>query len=201
MSDINWDLAPEGAVAIKRTRLGKMFFINKDGYYYHGVWKLDFCDKWKTIATRPQPERKTVEDAVNYIYGHCEGVWACSLDALCYVDDAWFYDKSGLSKHQVCTREEFEACVAAECEPEWTHTDAFGDPCRVLIDEPDSMGQVIILRQDGWYSTVAASSLKPIKPTITKAAEDALVEFMKSSHKLDVINEVRAYINSHDITN
>ena len=51
----------------------------------------------------------------------------------------------------------------------WTHTDAFGDPCRILIDEPDSNGRIIIFRQDGWYAPVAASSVKPIKPALTKA--------------------------------
>lgn len=51
----------------------------------------------------------------------------------------------------------------------WTHIDAFGDPCRILIEEKDNLGYVVILRQSGHYATPAASSLKPIKPTISKA--------------------------------
>lgn len=64
-----------------------------------------------------------------------------------------------------------------ESEPEWTHIDAFGNPCSILIDEPDSMGKVVILRQDGWYSPVARGSLKPIKPTISQAQAKAVMEF------------------------
>lgn len=51
----------------------------------------------------------------------------------------------------------------------WTHIDAFGDPCRILIEEKDNLGYVVILRQSGHYATPAASSLKPIKPTIDES--------------------------------
>ena len=64
MSDINWDLAPEGATEI--VQHGNHITWRKGikiWCFVQGKW-CDYVSHWKTIATRPQPERKTVEDAV-----------------------------------------------------------------------------------------------------------------------------------------
>ena len=84
----------------------------------------------------------------------------CSADT-----DKFFSELDITSPTQTKTVED-----AVEKESEkWTHIDAFGDPCRILIEEKDNLGYVVILRQSGHYATPAASSLKPIKPKITKS--------------------------------
>ncbi|MGB3724870.1 MAG: hypothetical protein WA981_03810 [Glaciecola sp.] len=172
------------------------------------------------------PERKTVEDAVKW--ANC--VWPeRDCDAIAYnpTSESFGYYESriGLNEkwYHVCNQSEFEACVAAKSaevephfkatrenlekiakdakgEPEWTHI-YLEEKAYIKVSEPDCDGYILVVTEGGGYNLARPDELKPIKPTITKADEDALVEFMKSSHKLDVINEVRAYINEHDITN
>ncbi len=68
----------------------------------------------------------------------------------------------------------------------WTHIDTDGEPCKILIDAPDSLGRVIILRGNGWYMPVDRANLKPIKPTISKAdAWDKLLQTDEKIRKLD----------------
>ncbi|MBB66894.1 MAG: hypothetical protein CMP19_05110 [Rickettsiales bacterium] len=121
----------------------------------------------------------------------------------------------------VCTREQFEAYVKdkeftkalSECAKEsegilkalaeqegekWTHTTSMGK-CKV-IKGPNNSGQYLLEFEGGVWDCLYAEQLKPIKPTMTVQEEAALVEFMKSSHKLEVVNEVRAYIREHEIT-
>lgn len=59
--------------------------------------------------------------------------------------------------------------VADEQEGEkWTHRTSLGK-CRVLIDTPDEHGYVVIEGDGDGYSLVPPRTLKPIKPTLTKA--------------------------------
>lgn len=180
MSDLEklFEHAPEGAT--------ELVIVSGEGIAWAinaGIWSYDRdgwehrSDRWQTIATRPQP-RKTVEDAVEYFKE-----WPGGLDSVCIWDDSlgdylfWVEYYTPVSDcYEVCNYEQFEACVAAKAKskPEWEYIDAFGNPCSLLIDAPDSMGNVVILRQDGWYSPVARSSLKPIKPTISRAAKEQL---------------------------
>lgn len=128
-------------------------------------------------------QRKTVSDVYEkwphgWPFSSCEykycGYSLVTNDFFMYPDGFEFVDGRG---YFVCTREELEAYSkerkAKQAGDEWTHKDAFGGPCRVLIDEPDAYGNVVIFRGDGWYATVAASSLKPIKPKLTKKEYDA----------------------------
>ena len=64
MSDINWDLAPEGAVELRVcVPLGYMRWFNVGGQTWSRSKWIEPIGDYETIATRPQP-RKTVEDAV-----------------------------------------------------------------------------------------------------------------------------------------
>lgn len=203
MSDLDklFENAPEGAVAIKRTKQGKMFFINKDGDYYHGGWKPEFCDKWKTIATRPQSEqpRKTVEDAVewnngkwiNDVFTHIK----CRNNMLFYASDDYL-ELDGCS-YLVCTREQFKACVATKdkSEPEWTHQTSLGK-CRVLIDTPDQHGYVVIEHEEDGYSLVPPRALKHIKPTITPAeAWDMMSDYCGALSLEEFFHELQTEYN------
>ena len=57
MINVNWDLAPEGAVAIKQDSWGNLYWVNKqDKYWGKSEWsRLLHHSSWKTIATRPKP--------------------------------------------------------------------------------------------------------------------------------------------------
>lgn len=207
MIDIDWNKAPEGAVALKqdlRSGDGEVTWFNsEDDRWSH----IDRCwletyhqSHWKTIATRPQ--RKTVKDAVDafpsglkfhydarvgesIIIGVAECIKPTKLTDYggnpVYFEEGLLYAVcEGFSSDHfklVCTREEFEEEVKrreGEQEQEWTHLDALGEPCRMLIGEPDSMGKVVIFRQDGWYSPVALNSLTPIETITREEAEKRL---------------------------
>lgn len=78
------------------------------------------------------------------------------------------YEVVATRSAQTKTVEDSSQTSCSESE-KWTHIDAYGDPCRILIEEKDALGYVVILRQSGHYATPAASSLKPIKPTISES--------------------------------
>jgi hypothetical protein len=211
MSDLEklFEHAPEGATELKCTGKGFVRWFNSNGerYVNDGWWEVD-SNSWQTIATRPQPERKTVEDVVEWNesvglgdeWGHED----CDV-IIIYRDGFAYSDSRATSKEIACTREEFEACVAAKAKskPEWEYIDAFGNPCSLLIDAPDSMGNVVILRQDGWYSPVARSSLKPIKPTISKDAKAQLELYVQ--YRIDkygdhaMKSDLSDYIAEHEV--
>jgi len=204
MSDLDrlFENAPEGAVDLREHKqAGHLRWFDKEGKAWCGEnWFVSEFKKWKTIATLPQPERKTVEDAVEYIEGYCDDVWTCSLDALCYVDDVWFYDKAGINKNQVCTREEFEACVAAKAkrEPEWTHRTKHSKLCKIVLEEPDTDGYIVVLTEEGEYIK-HHTALKPIKPTITKAEHEFLCRFSADVSDIRIVNAVESYLAEHKV--
>ena len=205
MNDLEklFEHAPEGAVAIKRTKLGKMFFVDGAGRYYHGSWKVEFCDKWKTIATRPQPEtRKTVEDAVEFFKA-----WPEQKDLVCIWDDR-FGDYLFLYKgyapvsycYEVCNYEEFEVCVAAKdakSEPEWTHMYC-GERCKIQ-GEQDCFGRLVILTESGAYFLDEPSSLDLIKPPITKAEHEFLCKFSVDVNDIHVTSAVERYLAEREL--
>ena len=171
MSDINWDLAPEGAVELRVcVPLGYMRWFNVGGQTWSRSKWIEPIGDYETIATRPQP-RKTVEDAV----ADHDGKWPSS-----HGDKLYFHQSTGKytntsrtlgesqGYHFVCTREQFEACVAAKkakSEPEWTHIHGGGKKCRVLaVDGAESW----VLDENGNKVTEFTNSLRPIKPTITE---------------------------------
>lgn len=155
----------------------------------------------KTVADAYE-EHKTWDSIENYYGGSAEGE-----DFVLWSKDRESFEQGceGYSEelyHKVCTREQFEAYAkeqeAKQEGEKWTHMyDA--DKCYIKVSEPDEDGYIMIVTEYNGYQLCMPDDLKPIKPKLTKANEAALVEFMKSSHKLEVINEVRAYIREHDI--
>jgi len=128
MNDINWDLAPEGTTELREdaeTRLSRWF--NKEGKFWAlGKWVTP-CVGYRLIATRPQPERKTVEDAVEAIpHADLSTLWTHvrfnrAKNNFFLADgnpNSPFWNVSEF----VCTREELEACVAAKSESHFKAT-------------------------------------------------------------------------------
>lgn len=133
------------------------------------------------LESKMTEQRKTVEDAVEWLGEEWPGDTG---DVMCYDHEkgwaVWHLDwEDCFSFYQVCTREEFEACVAAKkanSEPEWTH-EYKGYLCKIALSKPDSYGNIIILNEYNVYIRCSKEDVKPIKPTITKSeAWDIAVE-------------------------
>ena len=65
---INWDLAPEGTDKLMQD-LNEIYWGNAKGEWFDTddmTWNKPLSKNHVTIAIRPQPERKTVEDAVEF---------------------------------------------------------------------------------------------------------------------------------------
>tara|TARA_S200002703_G_scaffold159045_1_gene171244 strand:+ start:1803 stop:2402 length:600 start_codon:yes stop_codon:yes gene_type:complete len=175
MSNIDWSKAPTSADRIVENPMdSSLHWGNGKKVLIHGNWKSNAWG-YHAVATHPttppEEQRKTVEDAV----AAYPGGWPEEPDFVCLwnsKDERFEFWLKGCHPvgwcYQVCTREEFEACVAAKSKPEWTHT-YHGDKCSVLLDEPDCDGWVVIAIDGTGYHTCLPKHLKPIKPTITKA--------------------------------
>lgn len=158
----------------------------------------------------PQQPRKTVEDAVEWNiakYGSTD--WAGVPDNLYFFDGGgdWGFGYDLSVDYLVCTREQFEACVAAkaESEPEWTHVHMGGDECKIIAIEPDINGYVAIMWESGAYGYCKAQSLSPIKPTISKDAKEQLELYVQ--YRIDKYGDYETkedlldYLSHHYITN
>jgi hypothetical protein len=179
MSDLDklFENAPEGAIELRLGRLDAICrWFNASGEAFGSDGWFTPTIKYKTIATRPEQPRKTVEDAVERLkLGGFENRELIAFDSVADVffgcDRTYNFDEY---QYQVCTREEFEACVAAKAksEPEWTHTYTdYGTEkdCVVVYEEPDDYGMILVMNRRGEYVLSGDVKLKPIKPTITKA--------------------------------
>lgn len=199
MSDVNWDLAPEGATEL-RLHGDDIAFVNEKDEAWCPVdkrWVMK-AGLWQTIATRPQP-RKTVEDAVE---AFPDGIPNSYLD-FAYIGfneitkSFVFGTCNQWDSHEqfVCTREQFEACVAkrARSEPEWTHLTASGYECKIIQDTPDENGFIVVLDNIGTYRLHDYDSLKPIKPTITKAEAWDMVTTADAEQSISVGGVIGTY--------
>lgn len=179
MSDLEklFEHAPEGATEIAVFPDGELRYATEGKTWYAPRW-IARPHKWQTIATRPQPgqPRKTVEDAVEWNesvglgdeWGHED----CDV-IIIYRDGFAYSDSRATSKEIACTREEFEACVAAKAksEHEWTHVLNSGARCKFFKSLEWMQGDVYE-SEDGKFfipqRTGKSYSIKPIKPTISK---------------------------------
>ena len=119
MSDVNWDLAPEGAE--KLIQFGYLVTWAKDGFwwdYHQDAWaelELLLESDDVIIATRPQEPRKTVSDAYEYFDGDisslrfenqdCVVVYRPSLKVFAVWRCGWS-GRSG-DEYEICTGDEF----------------------------------------------------------------------------------------------
>ena len=147
--EINWDLAPQGAIEIKSNG-NIMRFFNSESQWWHGglrEWNSSQNpNDWQTIATRPT--RKAVAD-----------------------------DEQEGEK--------------------WTHTWK-GYKCRIVFTEGNSSWV-----QGHFINTIVhTDSLKPIKPTLTKAQMLERIKYRAIS--IDDDDEfgakVREWLENYDIT-
>lgn len=181
--DLNWSKAPEGADSIKMSLHDKgnlQWFRGLDVYIGNGKYAITVTSKWQTIATREPEQRKTVEDAVKAYGGKFPSDIAVGIGytpdgfTLYYQNPSLTKGADSLSSYVICTKKEFEDFVATR-EPEdrvelieWTHTygPAHSKKCKVLAVDG---AHCWLLTESGSKFTALTSSLKPIKPKITKA--------------------------------
>lgn len=198
MSEINWSLAPEGAEEMVQYN-EKLTWRKgiKIWCFVQSKW-CDYVSDWKIIATRQQ--QKTVADA----YEWAKGKWMEGKLAICELDgELYFSDNNLRMRNLVCTYEQFESYAkeqeAKQEGEKWTHETAESEYCIILIDKPDHFGNVVILKEEWGYADYPLSSLKPIKPTMTKEQHEFLCKFSVESNNLEVIAEVESYLAKHDI--
>ena len=180
MSEIDWALAPEGAVKLRLGRVDSICrWFNANGEAFGSDGWFAPTIEYKTIATRPQ--QKTVADA----YEAFDGKWPDSKYSYawwdCYTEKVLLgCNETGAT---ICTREQFEA-YAKEQETKqegkkWTHVVNYGfgeqAQCRIISE----CGVFLWVQVDGvgCPATYKKSELKPIKPALTKAeAWDRCIE-------------------------
>lgn len=172
---IDWKLAPERADRVV------VRFYNGDEM------------SCKKVITRPT-QTKTVADAVR-AHGN-KWPFSLGIELMGYSPKHNHYFAFGdgynftYGEYQICTRAEFEAYVKEQEGEKWTHETAESEYCRILIDKPDQFGNVVILKEEWGYSDYPLSSLKPIKPTISKAeAWDKLMQNQTNSAEVNTIKQ------------
>lgn len=234
MSDLDklFENAPEGAVELREhEQVGLLRWFDKEGKAWCGEnWFVSEFKKWSTIATRPRPEpgRKTVEDAVEWAKGEWGGDsfthMKCRNSVLFYASGDYL-GADGCS-YLVCTREQFEACVAAKVksephfkatrenlekiakdakgefvevsEPEWTHK--YGsDNCYIKVAEPDKEGCIVIVTEESGYIVCRLEDPRPIKPTITKAEHEFLCKFSADVNDIHITSAVESYLAEREV--
>lgn len=91
--------------------------------------------------------------------------------------------------------------VKPKVNPKWTHTDAMGVPCKLLVEKPDSEGYVIIEREDGIYANAKPDKLKKRQPQISKEAADAIQNFVAyaSTQSVPLPFSFWTYLEMHGI--
>jgi hypothetical protein len=191
--------APSGATELRQKGSSFIRWFNDKGerYINKGWWTIADGDGWKTIATRPQP-RKTVEDAVEWHkneYGTTAwkgGKWRTIWFS---VEDEFRWGNT-VDCDTVCTREEFEACVTAKSEPEWTHVGMRGQKCVILAQIAN---KAWIKYDDGRECVKPIEDLEPLKPTMSQSESDAVYKFAQhlGGPYLDTACD---YLDGHDIT-
>jgi hypothetical protein len=141
---------------------------------------------FKRLDRPTQP--KTVADAVEaYPNG-----WPKHMD-----DELWFSETENsymrrievLPKHKayfVCDYLQFEAYVKEQEGEKWTHVYNEHEVCRVLTEDPDRFGIIVIDTASNGYIVCEPNEIKPIKPTLTKAqAWDMLKQTPDNIRSLD----------------
>lgn len=175
------------------------------------------------LSDKSPTQTKTVADAV----AENGGKWL--YDDYNYLNfdskDGWYWSDKGLFETLVCTREQFEAYVKeqepnfkatrenlekiakdaqgdfVEVEQEgekWTHEyDSANIKCRILATDEN---ECWVLTEYGNKVTEHIDSLKPIKPTLTKAeAWSKLCQINGEYQNMDVATAVMTICDKHDI--
>ena len=215
MSKIDWDLAPEGAVAIKQNN-GKwkaLAWINSDGYWWDDMneqWNEESLEWAQTIATRQQ-QTKTVADAYEWANGEWpkkeyeyikfrQGRFFFSIGRYLARDDGCYI---------VCTREQFEAYAKEQEGEKWTHKNPppVGAKCKYALGESDTWWDCEIISHKRLVihcphiesdehcglqivGEIQPVRFKPIKPKLTKAeAWDKLMERKTNSAEVNTLKQ------------
>ncbi|MAI64776.1 MAG: hypothetical protein CL600_07870 [Alteromonas sp.] len=148
MSNINWDLAPEGTETFEKLLGSTMRNFCKPFFWFNGLtgrWvRKEAPELWEVIATRPQPEYPPLTQSL--------------------IDEA-----------EQCGEPEWTHGIPPD--GTYCKVNHDGEFVNCYLVGRDDMG-AFVYRIDGQYHSKASeSSFKPIKPTISKAeAWDKLIE-------------------------
>lgn len=174
MSEIDWSLAPEGAVKLRLGRVDSICrWFNANGEAFGSDGWFTPTIEYKTIAIRPQ--QKTVADA----YEHCKTWQHQTYGYLYWYEPIGFVYRSSPdvpSEYQlICTRQQFEAYAKGQEGGKWTHyvEDDETPPikCKKHIKLCSGNDWVYVCEKGDYFvpSKMGFCSVKPIKPTISKA--------------------------------
>ena len=162
-TDLNWNMAQEGALEV--VQYGNRLTWRKGikiWCFVQEKW-CDYVSDWQTIATRPQPERKTVNDAVEEF----DGKWSEPEDFVCVWNEKQHNFEFWLNNHvpfdycyQVCTCKEFEACVAAKNNSE-THLKATRENLEKIAE--GAKGDFVEVDEPEWTHMHGPNICKVIK--------------------------------------
>jgi hypothetical protein len=199
MKDL-FEHAPEEAAEVVLSTDGGIRYATKDSVYTdNGLLWLDSSSIWQTLAPRPQQPRKTVEDAVEW----ADRRWRAGETAICELDgELYFADNNLRMRNVICTREEFEACVATKSNPKWTHYYMENEYCKIVVEEHDKFGMVVVDCEDSEYIPCYPSDIKPTKPTISKAEKEKVaefVEYLRKKSNYEAAQEFKGFINGHEL--
>jgi hypothetical protein len=197
-------------ICLWNDRLGDYEFWGKG--YTSVSYCYEVCNYEQFEACVASKTRKTVEDVVEWNesvglgdeWGHED----CDV-IIIYRDGFAYSDSRATSKEISCTREEFEACVAAKAksEHEWTHVLNSGARCKFFKSLEWMQGDVYE-SEDGKFfipqRTGKSYSIKPIKPTISKDEKAQLELYVQ--YRIDKYGDYETkkdlldYLSHHTIT-
>jgi hypothetical protein len=193
-------------ICLWNDRLGDYEFWGKG--YTSVSYCYEVCNYEQFEACVASKTRKTVEDVVEWNesvglgdeWGHED----CDV-IIIYRDGFAYSDSRATSKEIACTREQFEACVAAKAksEPEWTHLH-MGEKCKIIYSQPDFEGFILTDTEEYGYQLYKLEDLDPIKPTISKDAKAQLELYVQ--YRIDKYGDYETkkdlldYLSHHTIT-
>ena len=162
------------------------------------IGQSDKCERYlEHIAPK-----KTVADAVEYYNGELPegeailGIAYSNNKIVPYYAGSPIADGTNSpDSYIICTREQFEAYVKEQESKQegekWTHETIIGSKCIIQKEKPDARGMVLVLLDNGNYHLHSESSLKPIKPKLTKAEAWDKIHLMQNvsilTDKYDII--------------
>ena len=172
MIDVNWDLAPEGSVAVAVKIDDHEIAWVRESVEYNGwsldEWDTNINDEWKIIATRPQ--QKTVADAVEW---NGEGLPPIGIE--CEI------------KHKDATKEWAQPDFHKET------VKTYGDELFIIAGRNGNRETVGVIN-DYFF--------RPIKPKMSEETVSKLREYPKwcLGRKAGLVSDlIEEFISEHDI--
>lgn len=207
MSLVNWDLAPAGATMII-SHQEELRWACKDGQWIYSDtsgWKFSAGNPlklgcWKVLVVRTP--HKTIKDVVEWTGStwpskDVVGIAYCPISEqfIGYMRNSPIDLGKETIRKIICTRKQFEDYLKKQGGGKWTHITKDEIKCEVLFTEG----------HESWIKTtwnseiVPTGSLKPIKPTITKAQAWDLLN-NKNGEYYHMFNACEKILEEYEVT-